>query len=296
MLDWKPKVFIGSSVEGKRIADLIHVQLSHVAYPTVWSHMVFTSSGYPIDSLLKVVRNHDVAVMVLSPDDVSTMRGTTSTVPRSNVVFEAGLFMGRLGRDRCFLVHPRRHPNYTLPTDFLGLTPATYDEEHYRRDPAPALGSACTEILDAITKSDSLNRAVSISPTLQVEDQATSKLTYPKKLNLQVQNRTVSSVLVTSKDFELRGTLNGDPARRSGAKDFFRVDFLLQKVAGGADFYGEEVLLKPGGVARAWLALDKGTKDSDAHEALKNGTIGIWRFGCHWLSEPLEYREHEFRV
>jgi hypothetical protein len=137
---------------------------------------------------------------------------------------------------------------------------------------------------------------LSISPTLQLEDPASSTLTYPKKLNLQVLNRTASTVLVTSKEFEVRHPLIGDRRKRSGAKNQFKVEFLIYKLPSGApDYYQEEVLLKPGANARAWLALDKATKDSDAHDALRTGNVGIWRLGCHWLTEPLEYREYDFQ-
>jgi predicted nucleotide-binding protein len=53
----------------------------------------------------KPVVENDFGILVFSPDDVSTIRGTTAVVPRGNVIFEAALFIGKHGRDRCFIVH-----------------------------------------------------------------------------------------------------------------------------------------------------------------------------------------------
>ncbi|MFS1941253.1 TIR domain-containing protein [Vibrio splendidus] len=41
---------------------------------------------------------------LLSPDDVVKIRGTEQTVTRDNVVFELGMFIGRLGADKTFMV------------------------------------------------------------------------------------------------------------------------------------------------------------------------------------------------
>src|SRR6266550_1304251 len=146
----KPRIFIGSSVEGKPVADAIQSNFTHEAYPTVWNQDIFLPSSYSLDSLLKAVAQHDFGILVFSPDDVSRIRETTWVVPRGNVVFETALFMGKHGRDRCFLVQPRDHPAFARPTDLEGIIAATYDERHYRDNPTAALGPACTDIRKAI--------------------------------------------------------------------------------------------------------------------------------------------------
>ena len=152
--------------------------------------------AYPLDSLLKAVVDHDFGILVLSPDDVSRIRGATAVVPRGNVVFEAALFMGKHGRDRCFLVQPRDHPAFARPTDLEGIIAATYDEKHYRVNPSAALGPACTQIRNAIKNSASFNRTVTVVPKLELADPATSSFTYPKKLAFGITNS--STLAVTS--------------------------------------------------------------------------------------------------
>jgi predicted nucleotide-binding protein len=46
----------------------------------------------------------DFAILVLTPDDLTQSRGKQQPSPRDNVVFELGLFIGALGRDRVFMV------------------------------------------------------------------------------------------------------------------------------------------------------------------------------------------------
>ena len=67
----------------------------------------------------------DFAVLIFSGDGVLESRGATCKAPRDNILFEMGLFVGRLGRGLTFyLFKPRERPN--LPSDLAGTTGVEY--------------------------------------------------------------------------------------------------------------------------------------------------------------------------
>ncbi|HEY2715865.1 MAG TPA: nucleotide-binding protein [Solirubrobacterales bacterium] len=120
-----PTVFIGSSSEGLAIAENLQLVLDDYCEATVWNQGVFGLSGTGIGSLIKASGSYDFAVLVLTPDDLSTKRRKVQAVARDNVLFEAGLFIGAIGLERTFLVHCK-DGELDLPTDLDGVTRATY--------------------------------------------------------------------------------------------------------------------------------------------------------------------------
>ena len=103
----QPRVFLGSSVEGLEIARAIQSNLNNV-YVQLWEQGAFKVSRNYLDDLIQEANSADFAIFILSPDDVTKSRLVEETSPRDNVVFESGLFMGILGRERVFLVAPRK--------------------------------------------------------------------------------------------------------------------------------------------------------------------------------------------
>jgi hypothetical protein len=74
---------------------------------------------------VKALPRYDFAVLVVTADDLATSRGASRAVPRDNVVFEAGLFMGRLGPERTFVLYDAA-AQPKLPSDLAGITLATF--------------------------------------------------------------------------------------------------------------------------------------------------------------------------
>lgn len=144
----KPKVFIASSVEGVAVAYETQTALEHNCDPTVWPQGVFRPSTPPLDALIRQLENSDFAIFVFTPDDEVTMREATANTVRDNVIFELGLFLGRLGRERCFIIAPNVPMH--IPTDLVGVSPVTYSAERDPDDLAAALGPACHQIRLAI--------------------------------------------------------------------------------------------------------------------------------------------------
>jgi CAP12/Pycsar effector protein, TIR domain len=122
-----PRLFIASSAEGLEIANATRERLTKRLSQLdvrVWTREFDLSATY-IESLEKAAAEADFAVLVLTPDDVTTSRKVETLAPRDNVIFELGLFMGCLGRDRCFIVCEDR-PDLKLPSDLLGMKSASF--------------------------------------------------------------------------------------------------------------------------------------------------------------------------
>lgn len=144
-----PKVFIGSSSEGKKIAYSIQKNLADVCHPTVWDQGIFKLSTGILNSLFQSLDKFDFAVFVFSPDDISTIRGNIENTVRDNIIFEVGLFMGRLGSERVFFVKPKTSKLH-LPTDLLSITYGDFDDT--RSDLGPALAPFCHDVGEIITE------------------------------------------------------------------------------------------------------------------------------------------------
>jgi tetratricopeptide (TPR) repeat protein len=141
----KPRAFIGSSVEGLSVAYSVSQNLLHDVEATVWSQGVFELSSTSIESLTKVLETSDFAIFVFTPDDQVKLRGQVSPSVRDNVLFEMGLFLGKLGRERVFFLVPDGIELH-IPTDLLGVTPAKYQTDRSDKNMDAATGVACNQM------------------------------------------------------------------------------------------------------------------------------------------------------
>lgn len=149
------RVFIMSSVEALPIVELLIKQFAHDPFLAVaWKNGVFRASHYTLDDLEAELDDSDFAIAVAHADDVVITRDDEWPAIRDNVILELGLFMGRLGRRRAFLMEPR-DMDLKLPSDLAGLTTIPYryvkgkDAEHYI---APACARLRELILEAGAK------------------------------------------------------------------------------------------------------------------------------------------------
>ena len=152
----RPKLFVGSSSEGLSIAYALQENLESDAEITVWSQGIVAPSQYILESLLNTLQASDVGVFVFSPDDVSRIRGTEAPVVRDNVLFELGLFVGRLGRQRSILLTPKG-ADLHIPSDLHGMTSVSFETNRDDGNLNAALGPAANRIrntLKAIKRSN----------------------------------------------------------------------------------------------------------------------------------------------
>lgn len=143
-------VFIGSSSEGLDAAKAVQANLDFIAEAHIWSQGLFGLAEGTLESLVGSLDRFDFAILVLTPDDLTLSRGAEQRSPRDNVLFELGLFIGALGRDRVFVVMDRS-AQLKLPSDLAGVTPATY-EPPVSGTMQSALGAACTSIEQKVKK------------------------------------------------------------------------------------------------------------------------------------------------
>lgn len=148
----KPRMFIASSVERLDLAYAAQENLEHEVEATVWTQDVFSLSTTAMASLIDVLDETDFAMFILMPDDVTAIRDQNRKTVRDNIIFELGLFVGRIGSDRCFLVVPRGVEDLHLPTDLVGLTPATFEPDRQDENLLAALGPACNRIRKAVSR------------------------------------------------------------------------------------------------------------------------------------------------
>jgi predicted Zn-dependent protease len=147
----KPRIFIGSSVEGLNIAYSIQQNLTHDAEVTVWDQGVFELSKTTIESLVEKLDDSDFGIFVFSGDDITTIRDTTKTTVRDNVLFEFGLFIGKLSRERVFFITPS-NTDLHLPTDLLGITPGKFEANRDDGSLQAATGPVSNQIRQQIKK------------------------------------------------------------------------------------------------------------------------------------------------
>jgi predicted nucleotide-binding protein len=145
----RTKVFVISSAEALSVAREIQNAFAHDDFvTTVWTDGVFRAGNIALESLIEAVEDSDFAVAIAHADDIAFVRGTEWPAPRDNVIFELGLFMGRLGKDRAILMEPRHH-ELKLPSDLAGLTTITYKFER-GKDAAALIAPACNALREHI--------------------------------------------------------------------------------------------------------------------------------------------------
>jgi CRP/FNR family transcriptional regulator, cyclic AMP receptor protein len=145
----QPTLFIGGAVESVTIANEIQLGLKYDPITVrVWHQGVFGPSGVPVDGLLKMAEESDFAAFVFGPEDKTSSRGEEFDAPRDNVVFELGMFIGVLGRERTFIIN-NHDIDIKIPSDLLGITLITY-KLHDPNKLAAIIGTVCTELRTTI--------------------------------------------------------------------------------------------------------------------------------------------------
>ena len=147
----KVRVFIICSVEALPIARAIENALEYDPFTVeIWNEGCFKVANYTIKSLEEAVDQADFAIAIAHADDEIKSREKTWPATRDNVIFELGLFMGRLGLERAILMEPRGK-DIKLPSDLAGVTTIAYRFQK-GEDAASLMGPACNKLRDHIQR------------------------------------------------------------------------------------------------------------------------------------------------
>jgi hypothetical protein len=115
------KIFIASSGRTLEIAKQLRARLNEeYCEADLWSEISEGQAGKSILAMLKAAtKAYDFALIILARDDVIVSQAGDTLKARDNCVFEAGLFMGAIGEDRCFLLSSVAAQD--MPSDLGGI-------------------------------------------------------------------------------------------------------------------------------------------------------------------------------
>lgn len=154
----RPVLFIGSSSESLDVAYAAQENLVDCAQAIVWTQGLFALSKSFLESLLDTLDEAQFGLFVFASDDLTRIRGQVMETTRDNVIFELGLFIGRLGRERTFIIMPKDDVDLHLPSDLLGINTATFVPPEKQKLLVAALGPACNRARRAIQEASASNR------------------------------------------------------------------------------------------------------------------------------------------
>lgn len=115
-----PAVFIASTTETLDFAKSLGYAISNNADVTIWTEGILNSSISATESLTKIAERTDLAIFLLGPDDLSNNHSERYQYSWQNIIFEIGLFLGKLGSSRVILAIAK-NTRFKIPTDLGGL-------------------------------------------------------------------------------------------------------------------------------------------------------------------------------
>jgi len=126
----KKRVFIGSSSEELPLAEVAKKLLSVDFDVTIWNDNLWDTAVFRLNQnflsdLMKASLQFDFGILLGTADDKVQYRGNEVLQPRDNVLFELGLFIGRLGTSKCAFVIDKE---VKFPSDFQGITLARFSQ------------------------------------------------------------------------------------------------------------------------------------------------------------------------
>lgn len=130
----KKRIFIGSSSEELGLANAAKVILElekdfevTVWNEDVWDKAIFRLNNNYLNDLIRATLQFDFGILIGTKDDKVEYRGNEELQPRDNILFELGLFIGRLGLNNCaFLIDK----DIKVLSDIKGISLARFEKNN----------------------------------------------------------------------------------------------------------------------------------------------------------------------
>lgn len=145
-MEEKPKVFIASSSKALPFAGAVQRLIKNDFKAYVWKDVPKYTSITLVEWILHLPERYDFGIFIFSGDDNIIMNDERHIVARDNVLFELGLFAGKLGFDRCSVLRPDIQ-GFHLPSDLNGIFEETFENPAENDDIISNLRTACDEIM-----------------------------------------------------------------------------------------------------------------------------------------------------
>jgi hypothetical protein len=212
----KPRVFIASSKEALLIARALQHELRDIAISQLWNQGFFRPGTVVLDDLVKGVDGFDFGVFVFAPDDVLKMRNKDYSAVRDDVVFELGIFVGKLGPKRSIFVVPEQDSDLRLPTDLTGVIPAKYTNDYIAQRIAleVAVSGAIFQISEVIRSLGPLQGGTKV--LFDSKDRASTKILDPKQGYIYKDDKRVGGRAEGSLDIGADGLLTINRSNTDG--------------------------------------------------------------------------------
>ncbi|MGB0871044.1 MAG: STING domain-containing protein [Flavobacteriales bacterium] len=127
----KKRIFIGSSSEELTLAEsakkILEPEFEVIIWnDSVWDTAVFKINNNFLHDLLKATLQYDFGILLGTTDDKVIVREQEMLQSRDNILFELGLFMGRLGLSKCAFVVEKE---LKILSDIKGISLARFSKK-----------------------------------------------------------------------------------------------------------------------------------------------------------------------
>lgn len=147
----KPRVFIGSSKESEKMAEIVKEQLENSCDCVIWTDKnFFEANRSTYENLVKKAYSFDFAVFIGGKDDftIRIFNHKFKIAPRDNVYIEFGLYAGILSTARTFFLIDKK---CKVASDLFGITLYMYSNED-------EVKKNCESIIEVINRECKVNR------------------------------------------------------------------------------------------------------------------------------------------